>query len=142
MVEHLVADVMERHVQQPIIGYKDAEAGPEAVRVLDGWTRTLAARVAGLDTVPVLVHEQPPDDDELLESSLQANAMRLDMNDFEYAAVYAQISRNVAARVRSWPHGSTSRPPPCPSGFARSTASRRTCAACSAKARASFAAVA
>ena len=47
--------------------------------------------LAGLDSVPVLVYEHRPDGKDLLLASLQANAMRLDMDDFEYAGVYAQL---------------------------------------------------
>ncbi len=85
--ERMVADILERGVQQPVQGFRDGEFA----RIWDGWTRCQASLMAGKTTVPLLLHSRRPEGQERVLGSLQANAMRLDMEDFEYAAVYQQL---------------------------------------------------
>src|ERR1019366_3843713 len=80
-------DVRTRGVQQPIIAYREGER----LRVLDGETRRLASLLAGIDSVPVLAYETAPPESELALMALQANALRLDMEDLEYATVYNDL---------------------------------------------------
>jgi ParB/RepB/Spo0J family partition protein len=85
--DQLVADIAERGVQQPILAFR----GADAAHVIDGWTRRLASLMAGKTTIPVLLYPDRPESKDRLLGSLQANAMRLDMDDFEYAAVYQEL---------------------------------------------------
>ena len=85
--DNLVADVRIRGVQQPIIAYKECER----LRVLDGETRRQASLLAGIDSVPVLASDTAPPEAELALTALQANALRLDMEDLEYATVYNDL---------------------------------------------------
>src|SRR5699024_9216908 len=60
----LVASVRARGVLLPIRAYDDEEG---RVVVIDGQLRTLAAREAGLDAVPVMVTNTPSDADRLVD---------------------------------------------------------------------------
>jgi ParB/RepB/Spo0J family partition protein len=59
--------------------------------VVDGETRLLAALLAGSNLVPVLASEWELTESEKKLAALQANAMRHDMTDMEYARVYLQL---------------------------------------------------
>jgi ParB-like chromosome segregation protein Spo0J len=85
--DRFVADVKQRGIQVPLLAYREGEK----FRISDGLTRYLAALLAVLETVPVLVYRDKPDESTLKIGQLQANAMRLGMSDLEYAAVYQDI---------------------------------------------------
>jgi len=85
--DRLLADVRERGVQQPIIGFRIGER----VQVLDGETRRQTSLLAGRESVPVLVYDQKPSPEEMLVGQLQANALRGDMTPLEYAQVYQRL---------------------------------------------------
>jgi ParB/RepB/Spo0J family partition protein len=85
----LVADLKVRGMQVPILTHREGDK----LRIIDGLTRYLAALLAMLDTVPALVFDEKPDQATLLIGQLQCNAMRHDMTDLEYAAVYQQLMK-------------------------------------------------
>ncbi len=95
--EQLVADIAERGVQQPVSAFIDGNVN----RILDGWTRCLASRMAGKNTIPVLLHPHKPEGKERLLGSLQSNAMRLDMDDMEYGVVYVQLMEEGGIETQS-----------------------------------------
>jgi ParB/RepB/Spo0J family partition protein len=87
-VDRLVADLKERGIQVPLLGYRDGQL----IRVIDGGTRREALLLAGItDPVPVLVYDEKPDAKSLKIGMLQANAMRQDLSDIEYARQYIEI---------------------------------------------------
>lgn len=81
------ADLRDNGMRVPIIAFK---AG-DAAEVMEGETRRRAALMAGLQSVPVMLYEQQPDDETLAIGKLQCNAMRLDMSELEFAQVYAEL---------------------------------------------------
>jgi ParB family chromosome partitioning protein len=85
--QSLVEDARERGIVQPVLAFLDGDRP----RVIDGQTRLLAARLCGLETIPVLIFDQEPDEKKLATGMLQANAMRLDMSPLEYARAYKQL---------------------------------------------------
>lgn len=89
MFHRLTADIAARGVQVPIIAYRESPR----LRVIDGETRRQAALLAGVDSVPVLVYAEKPDDKAILLGQLLANSMRLDMTPLEYAATYQQLMK-------------------------------------------------
>jgi ParB/RepB/Spo0J family partition protein len=81
------ADVRARGVTQPIIAVRKGKAG----ETVDGETRRQAALLAGIDTVPILLYDQPLSECDLILAQLQANEMRLEFSDVERAEIYAQL---------------------------------------------------
>lgn len=79
--------------------YLDADAGQDALtdaltdaddfRVVDGWSRREAARIANWDRLRCEVFPEPPEDQIL--ASLDANTERLDMDDYETIKALADL---------------------------------------------------
>ncbi len=81
----LVASVREKGVIQPLLVHR-AEGGYELIA---GERRLRAARMAGLERVPVIIRDAAPT--ELLEISLIENLQREDLNDIEQARAYQRL---------------------------------------------------
>jgi ParB family chromosome partitioning protein len=97
-----LADSIAGHgIIQPIIA---ADSGDGAYIIIAGERRTRAARLAGLDEVPVIIRNYT--DQKRMEISLIENIQRTDLNPIEEAAAYknlmdfSRLSQDeVAARV-------------------------------------------
>ena len=97
----LAASIGEHGLLQPLVV---ARQGPERYQLIAGERRWQAARLAGLETVPVVIKEATPQ--QLLELALVENIQRADLNPLEEAAAYRQLvdefgltQEQVAARV-------------------------------------------
>ncbi len=97
----LAASIKEHGLLQPLVVTR---LGPERYQLIAGERRWQAARLAGLETVPVVVKEATPQ--QLLELALVENIQRADLNPLEEAAAYRQLvdefgltQEQVAARV-------------------------------------------
>ena len=84
-LEELSTSIRDRGILQPLLVRKDGD-GYELVA---GERRLRAARMAGLETVPVVVREL--DDTELLELSIIENIQREDLNPIEEAEAYHRL---------------------------------------------------
>jgi ParB family chromosome partitioning protein len=83
-----LADSIRQHgIIQPLVVTRDGEGG---YRLVAGERRLQAARLAGLETVPVVLRET--DDDELLEVALIENIQRSDLNPIEEAMAYRRLT--------------------------------------------------
>lgn len=81
----LAASIQEHGILQPLLVTR---AG-ESYQIIAGERRWRAARLAGLQTVPVLVKDVAPR--EMLEMALVENLQRADLNPLEEAAAYFQL---------------------------------------------------
>ena len=97
----LAASIKEHGLLQPLVVTRQ---GPERYQLIAGERRWQAARLAGLETVPVVIKEATPQ--QLLELALVENIQRADLNPLEEAAAYRQLvdefgltQEQVAARV-------------------------------------------
>jgi hypothetical protein len=87
-LKRLGADIQARGLQVPLICYADQNRP----RVMDGETRRLSMVLSGYgEPVPILLYPNKPEPSELMIASLQANALRRDHSDFEYASAYQEI---------------------------------------------------
>lgn len=100
-LEELALSIREHGVLQPLVV---TGTGEGAYALVAGERRWRAARLAGLDTVPVLVKEVTPR--EMLELALVENLQRADLNPLEEALAYKSLVEEfgltqgaVAARV-------------------------------------------
>ena len=87
----LAASINEHGVIQPLVvstSVPDIGLGAEYT-LIAGERRLRAAKLAGLDTVPVIVKEATPE--EMLELALVENIQRADLNPLEEAAAYQQL---------------------------------------------------
>ncbi len=84
-IAELAASVGERGVLQPIL-VREVDGGYEVVA---GERRLRAAKIAGLESVPVLVRDLS--DQEALEIAIVENLQREDLNDVEQARAYKQL---------------------------------------------------
>jgi ParB family chromosome partitioning protein len=82
----LAASIREHGLIQPLIVTRQ---GPERYQLIAGERRWQAARMAGLDTVPVIVKEATPQ--QALELALVENIQRADLNPLEEAAAFRQL---------------------------------------------------
>ncbi|MGH9400130.1 MAG: ParB/RepB/Spo0J family partition protein [Thermoanaerobaculia bacterium] len=82
----LAASIREQGIVQPIV----VVARGEKLEIVVGERRWRAARLAGLDKVPVVVREKKSDRD-LLEIALVENLQREDLNPLEAAEAYARL---------------------------------------------------
>lgn len=91
--DDLVASVRDHGLIEPISAYRGLDG---ALVVKHGHRRTLAARAAGLDTVPVVVSDSPADDDngkaELMTAQWAENQQRRGLTTREQADAIAQIA--------------------------------------------------
>jgi len=85
-LRELAESIREHGIIQPLIVTRDDEGG---YRLIAGERRLQAARLAGLDTVPVVVREAA--DSELLELALIENIQRADLNPVEEAMAYRRL---------------------------------------------------
>lgn len=81
----LAASIEEHGIIQPLVVAKTTEG----YQLIAGERRWRAARVAGLDKVPVLVKDVAPS--EMLELALVENLQRSDLNALEEAVAYHQL---------------------------------------------------
>lgn len=85
-LEELATSVREHGLIQPLVV---TQPGPERYQLIAGERRWQAARIAGLDTVPVIIKEATPQ--QVLELALVENIQRADLNPLEEAAAYHQL---------------------------------------------------
>ena len=85
-LNELAASIKTYGIIQPIIA---ANAGDGSYIIIAGERRTRAAKLAGLDTVPVIVRDYT--DQKRLEVSLIENIQRTDLNPIEEAAAYKNL---------------------------------------------------
>jgi len=86
----LAASIKELGVLQPVLVRQVGSAAADDFELIAGERRWRAARRAGLQTIPVLVHTV--DDTKSLEQALVENLHRQDLNVLEEAAAYQQLS--------------------------------------------------
>ena len=85
-LRELSDSIREHGIIQPLIVTRDADG---SYRLIAGERRLQAARLAGLETVPVVIREAA--DDELLELALIENIQRADLNPVEEAMAYRRL---------------------------------------------------
>lgn len=85
-LRELADSIREHGIIQPLIVTRDAEGG---YRLIAGERRLQAARLSGLETVPVVVREAT--DAEMLELALVENIQRADLNAVEEAMAYRRL---------------------------------------------------
>lgn len=86
-LKDLAASIREHGVIQPLIVTQ--KPGSADYRLIAGERRWHAARLAGLDKVPVIVKEAAPQ--EMLELALVENIQRADLNPLEEAQAYRHL---------------------------------------------------
>lgn len=84
-LQELAASIREQGLVQPLV-VTEAEEG---YQLLVGERRWRAARLAGLDVVPVVVRDVSPQ--QMLELALVENVQREDLNPLETASAYQQL---------------------------------------------------
>ena len=82
----LAASIQEHGIIQPLVVNRVSEG----YQLIAGERRWRAARLAGLDTVPVVVKDVAPS--EMLELALVENLQRSDLNALEEAIAYRQLT--------------------------------------------------
>ncbi len=85
-LKELAASIREHGILQPLVVNRDPEGG---YVLIAGERRWRAARLAGLDWVPVLVKDVAPQ--QMLELALVENIQRADLNPLEEALAYKQL---------------------------------------------------
>jgi ParB family chromosome partitioning protein len=85
-LNELAASIKTYGIIQPIIA---ANAGDGTYIIIAGERRTRAAKLAGLNTVPVIIRDYT--DQKKLEISLVENIQRTDLNPIEEAAAYKNL---------------------------------------------------
>jgi ParB family transcriptional regulator, chromosome partitioning protein len=85
-LQELADSIKTYGIIQPIIA---ADTGDGAYIIIAGERRTRAAKLAGLDTVPVIIRNYT--DQKRLEISLIENIQRSDLNPIEEAAAYKNL---------------------------------------------------
>lgn len=85
-LRELSDSIREHGIIQPLVVSRDEDGG---YRLIAGERRLQAARLAGLETVPVVIREAT--DDELLELALIENIQRADLNPVEEAMAYRRL---------------------------------------------------
>jgi len=85
-LKELAESIRTYGIIQPIIA---ANAGDGTYIIIAGERRTRAARLAGLDSVPVIIRDYT--DQKRLEVSLIENIQRTDLNPIEEAAAYKNL---------------------------------------------------
>lgn len=108
-LKELALSVREFGVLQPLIVTKVEKESDEGTSVeyelIAGERRLLAAKIAGLRTVPAIIRRTTPEH-EKLELAIIENVQRLDLNPIEEARAYARLQdefkltqREIAARL-------------------------------------------
>jgi len=85
-LQELAESIKTYGIIQPVIA---ANAGDGTYIIIAGERRTRAARLAGLETVPVIIRDYT--DQKRLEISLVENIQRTDLNPIEEAAAYKNL---------------------------------------------------
>ncbi|MCL2210023.1 MAG: ParB/RepB/Spo0J family partition protein [Treponema sp.] len=85
-LQELADSIKTYGIIQPVIA---ADAGDGTYIIIAGERRTRAARLAGLETVPVIIRDYT--DQKRLEVSLIENIQRTDLNPIEEAAAYKNL---------------------------------------------------
>jgi len=85
----LAQSIREQGIVQPIVVVARGASG-DAFEIVAGERRWRAAKLAGLDRVPIVVRERASDR-ELLELALVENLQREDLNALEAAEAYARL---------------------------------------------------
>jgi ParB family chromosome partitioning protein len=100
-LKELADSITEYGIIEPVIA---ADAGDGTYIIIAGERRTRAAKLAGLETVPVIIRDYT--DQKRLEISLVENIQRSDLNPIEEASAYKNLmdfsklsQEEVAARV-------------------------------------------
>ena len=86
-LRELSHSIMEHGIIQPLVVSRDPDGG---FRLIAGERRLQAARLAGLNTVPVVIRDAV--DAELLELALIENIQRADLNAIEEAMAYRRLT--------------------------------------------------
>ncbi len=89
-LEELAASIRENGIIQPLIVTRGAEANQYTL--IAGERRLLAARQAGLDTVPVILREAS--EQQRLELALVENVQRADLTPLEAADAFRQLAED------------------------------------------------
>lgn len=89
-LSELAASIREHGVIQPLIATQGSDA--DHYILIAGERRLLAARQAGLESVPAILREASEQD--LLELALVENVQRSDLNPLEAAEAYRQLSED------------------------------------------------
>jgi ParB family chromosome partitioning protein len=91
-LEELAASIREHGLIQPLIVSESLHEAQPAVKyhLIAGERRLEASKLAGLDTVPVIVKEATPQ--QMLELALVENIQRADLNPLEEAGAYQQLA--------------------------------------------------
>ncbi|MCS7222465.1 MAG: ParB/RepB/Spo0J family partition protein [Anaerolineae bacterium] len=104
MLAELAASIREHGLIQPLIVTRAPLGADVAYTLIAGERRWRAAKLAGLDEVPVIIREATPQ--AMLELALVENIQRADLNPLEEAAAYRTLmdefgltQEQVAARV-------------------------------------------
>ena len=93
----LAASIREHGVVQPIV----VVANGERFEIVAGERRFRAAKLAGVERVPVVVRERPSDR-QLLELALVENLQRANLNAMEESEAFGRCARNsISPRKRS-----------------------------------------
>ena len=87
-LEELAASIREHGIIQPLVLFEAEENGKYCL--IAGERRWLAARKAGLDSVPALIRQASQQ--ELLEIALVENVQRADLSPLEAAEAYRQLA--------------------------------------------------
>jgi len=90
-MEQLADSIREHGVIQPLLITKD-DNNPDIFILIAGERRLMAAKRAGLETVPVIVREAS--DQQLLVLALIENIQRSDLNPMEEADAYRQLAED------------------------------------------------
>ena len=89
-LEELASSIREHGIIQPLVLVEAEESGKYCL--IAGERRWLAARKAGLDSVPAIIRQASPQ--ELLEIALVENVQRSDLSPLEAAEAYRQLSED------------------------------------------------
>ena len=87
-IDELAASIKEHGVIQPVIVTIDPSS-PDQYTLIAGERRLIAARKAGMRTIPIIIRDVS--DRERLELALVENLQRSDLNPLEEAEAYRQL---------------------------------------------------
>jgi len=85
-IVELAASIQEHGIIQPLIATRNADQG---YQLIAGERRWRAARLAGLEKVPVIIKDVAPQ--QMLELALVENVQRADLNPLEEALAYKHL---------------------------------------------------
>ena len=108
-LEELAVSVREHGVLQPLVV---TGRGDDNYALIAGESRWRAARLAGLETVPVIVKEVTSS--EMLELALVENLQRSDLNPIEEAAAYRSLVEEFGLTQEEVARGWARAGAPCP----------------------------